>query len=62
MKTKDEKAQNPRKIKENRPDAKLKAEAKVDDGFAKSRALSPEEIQALKEQLEDLNQQNTIGG
>jgi hypothetical protein len=64
MKAKTDKTHKPKKLKfkGNNSAAKLKPEVKADDGFAESKALSPEEIEALKEHLEDLNQQNTTGG
>jgi len=50
------------KIKGQNTTARPKPETKEDEGFAQSKALSPQEIKALKEHLEDLNQQNTTGG
>ncbi len=37
-------------------------EVRNEDGFENSKALSPQEIEDLKETLEELNRQNTIGG
>ena len=50
------------KIKWSNTTAGPKPESKDDEGFTQSKALSPQEIEALKEHLEDLNQQNTTGG
>ena len=62
MKAKTGKTPKAKKLKGNDSAAKLKPELKDDDRLAKSKALRPEEIEALKEQLEDLNRQNTTGG
>jgi len=50
------------KIKRPNPTTGPKPESKDDEGFSQPKALSPREIKALKEHLEDLNQQNTTGG
>ena len=64
MKAKTNKGLKAKKLKKKGNDSapKTKPELMDDDGFAQSRALSPEEIEALKEHLEDLNRQNTTGG
>jgi len=43
-------------------DTEAKPEVLNEDGFAKSKVLSPREIENLKDQLETLNRENTSGG
>lgn len=64
MQTKKVKRSKPKKplTQVVKPEAELKAEEEKGIWFAKSRALSHQEIVELKEHLEDLNRSNTTGG
>jgi hypothetical protein len=46
----------------NKPDLAAKLELGNEEGFVESKALSRKEIENLKDQLEDLNRDNTTGG
>jgi hypothetical protein len=46
----------------NTPASVIDSRVEQEDGFEKSRPLSRKEIAELKDQLEDLNRSNTLGG
>jgi hypothetical protein len=46
----------------NKPDIAAKLEVRNEEGCVESKALSRQEIENLKDQLEDLNRDNTTGG
>ncbi len=64
MKTKSVKLGKPKKDLRQANNLAAIAESQVEqkDGFEKSRSLSRKEIAELKNQLEDLNRSNTLGG
>ncbi|HSN93939.1 MAG TPA: hypothetical protein VLR89_02635 [Anaerolineaceae bacterium] len=44
------------------PELNIKVDIKNEDGFIDSKALNWREIENLKDQLEELNRENTSGG